>query len=70
MMGSVASSSAMSSSMVMSEEDRRLAAMGMGRADPKSDVGRYTEDHDRLNAMGVDPKCARLSAMGMSRYAK
>ena len=36
MAGSYASSSAFSSSLVMSEEDRRLAAMGMGRADPKS----------------------------------
>jgi len=70
MAGSFASSSAMSSGMVVSEEDRRLAAMGMGRADPKSDAGRYTEEHDRLNAMGVDHKSVRLNAMGMSRFVE
>merc|ERR1719203_2140042 len=48
MAGSFASSSNMSSSNVMSEEDRRLAAMGMGCADPKSDTGRYKEEHVRL----------------------
>ena len=54
MAGSYASSSAFSSSLVMSEEDRRLAAMGMGRADPKSDVF-HVEGCDRLIAAGIDP---------------
>lgn len=65
MAGSVASSSAMSS-VVLSEEDRRLAAMGMGRAGPPGG-DRYAEDHDRSRAVGIDPKSARLNAMGMSR---
>jgi len=53
MAGSFASSSAMSSSMVMSDELKRLNAMGMGCADPKSDTARCTEEHQRLNTMGM-----------------
>lgn len=51
MAGSFASSSAMSSSMVMSDEQKRLNAMGMGCADSKSDTARRTEEHQRLNTM-------------------
>merc|ERR1712194_760512 len=68
MAGSYASSSAFSSSLVMSEEDRRLAAMGMGHAAPKSDAV-HAKDRDQLTATGLDPKCARLNAMGMSHLA-
>lgn len=53
MAGSFASSSAMSSSMVMSDEQKRLNAMGMGCADSKSDTARRTEEHQRLNTMGM-----------------
>ena len=51
MAGSFPSSSAMSSSMVMSDEQKWRNAMGMGYVDPKSDTARRTEEHQQLNTM-------------------
>mmetsp|Transcript_1045 Transcript_1045/g.1818 ORF Transcript_1045/g.1818 Transcript_1045/m.1818 type:complete len:202 (-) Transcript_1045:442-1047(-) len=62
MAGSFASSSAMSSSQVMTEEQKRLNALGMSHVDPKSDAARHNEDHEILNHGH-----SRLNAMGMSR---
>jgi hypothetical protein len=66
--GSVASSSAMSSAdnrdnvfdrvlhMVMAEEHERLAAMGMSRADPKSDVAKHTSASQKRGLATIEAK--------------